>query len=218
MKKYSLVSSAIMQRVFKIQVENTIGTGFVVENADKKFLVTAKHLFKSVNYPETTSVEIYTEKGVEKINNQIKYSLESDVAVIHTSLFDSYHFEKVNYTNEKLFISQEVFMLGFPYGNQMEYYKLNNGYPLPLVKHGIVSGFMGNKLWIDWDNNQGFSGGLVVYRELNEEGYSDTEYIGGIISCYITHPIDVEGKLCENSGIGGAITIKEALDVIKEFD
>lgn len=109
-------------------------------------------------------------------------------------------------------------MLGFPYGNQMEYYKLNNGYPLPLVKHGIVSGFMGNKLWIDWDNNQGFSGGPVVYRELNEEGYSDTEYIGGIISCYITHPIDVEGKLCENSGIGGAITIKEALDVIKEFD
>ena len=219
MKKYNLVSSAILQRVFKIQVEDMMGTGFIVEKEGKKFLVTAKHLFNNVNYPEKTTVEIYTENGFEKINNQIKYATQSDVAVIQTSRFDSYHFEKVNYTTEGLFLSQEVFMLGFPYGYQIESYKLNNGYPLPLVKHGIVAGFMeDNKLWIDWDNNQGFSGGPVVYRRLNEEGYSDIEYIGGIIVSYISHPIDADEKLCENSGIGEAINIKAALDVIKEFN
>lgn len=218
MKKYNLVSSAILQRVFKIRVENIIGTGFVVEKADEIFLVTAKHLFENVDYPEKTTIEIYTEKGVEQIDNQIKYSNQNDVAVIQTSRFDSCSFEKVNYTNEELFLSQEVFMLGFPYGYEMESYKLNNDYPFPLVKHGIVSGFMGDKLWIDWDNNQGFSGGPVVYRKQNEEGYSDVEYIAGVISCYIPHPIDEDRKLCENSGIGQAILIKEVLDIIKKFN
>lgn len=55
MKKYNLVSSAILQRVFKIRVENMIGTGFVVEKADEIFLVTAKHLFENVDYPEKTT-------------------------------------------------------------------------------------------------------------------------------------------------------------------
>lgn len=218
MKEHNLVSSAMLQRVFKIHVGNIYGTGFIVENENKKFLVTAKHLFEDEQYPETTTIKIDTKNGFEEIDNKIKYSTQSDVAVIETSKFNSYHFEKVNYDKKELILSQEVFMLGFPYGNKIDFSDINNGFPLPLVKHGIISGFTGNEILIDWDNNEGFSGGPVIYRKLNEAGFSEIEYIGGIIKGYILHPIESSEQLFENSGIGIATDIQNALEVINEFE
>lgn len=213
-----MISRSILERVFKLQVGNMFGTGFIVENNNQKLLVTAKHLFENEEFPSKTTIQIKKGNSFIKIDNQIKYSNKSDVAVIKTSYFDSFHFKKINYTKKEIFLSQEVFMLGFPYGCEMNYYNLNNDFPLPLVKHGIISGFIDdNELWIDWDNNEGFSGGPVVYRKLSDTGYSDEEYIGGIICRYITHRIGADEELSENSGIGIAIDIQDALNVAKEF-
>lgn len=63
------------------------------------------------------------------------------------------------------FLSEAVFFVGFPYGSSIEGGVVNSGYPLPLVKHGIIAAFFnqeGRPFIIDGINNPGFSGGPVV--------------------------------------------------------
>jgi hypothetical protein len=84
---------------------------------------------------------------------------------------------------------------------------LNDGYPIPFVKQGIVSALMdGGQIgspgfYLDAINNLGFSGGPVV------RGYP-SETILGVVHGYVssnTETRDVSGKqigtTLENSGI-----------------
>lgn len=215
----NLVSSEVLTRVFKIYSCSMVGAGFILEHKGNNFLITAKHLFAKEGYPKSTIIHIETKKGKIEIENEIYYHNDDDidVAVIKTNAFDGMSFSKVNYTMSGMILSQDVFLLGFPYGLDNKLYELNNGYPIPIVKKGIISGFSEDKILIDWDNNQGFSGGPVVYREVKGLNYSDEMSIAGVIISYIPHLIykDKENnKICENSGIGIAINIKRVLEII----
>lgn len=230
MKVINSVTSDALQRVFYISVGMNSGTGFIVETTKSKYMVTAKHLFDNVGCPIHTELRIKKGTGWESIDNRIYYHDDSsiDVAVIETSYFDGMEFGKVE-CEKNLYLSQEVFMLGFPYGMENEAYDINRGFPIPLVKKGIVSGFMfdnTSRFYIDWNNNQGFSGGPVVCRQFTDSGYSDELYIVGIIKGYRINPLEVEdengkgtGKYVkENSGIGIAHNIQVALQIIESID
>ncbi len=65
------------------------------------------------------------------------------------------------------FLSQQIFFLGFPFGLNMEGGQVNNGYPIPFVKTGIVASFSpvsggSQVIYCDGHNNPGFSGGPIV--------------------------------------------------------
>lgn len=227
--KYNLISSNILQRVFQLKVGNDRGTGFIVENDGVKYIVTAKHLFKTLLYPKSTKIEVVKENGFDEIENKIFYHQNPviDIAVIQTSYFNQHSFGVVGYEYDAL-VSQEMFMLGYPYGGNGECYNINNGYPIPLVKKGILSGNIDKnmKLIMDWDNNHGFSGGPVAYRKYEKNGFSEKEYIAGVISGYILHEIKVTdvnsektiGKTKENSGLGTAFNIKYVFEIINSIN
>lgn len=221
--KMNLVSSEVLTCVFKIQSCTNVGTGFILEHKGNNFLITAKHLFEEEGFPKSADIDIEYENGMMKIENKIFYHDDNsvDVAVIKTNFFEGQSFSKVNYTSDDMILSQDVFLLGFPYGFDNKLYDLNNGHPIPIVKKGIISGFDDDIILIDWDNNQGFSGGPVIYRRIEGLGYSDEVNIAGVIVSYISHAI-YEDKdknvISENSGIGIAVKINKVLEIIDNID
>ena len=66
---------------------------------------------------------------------------------------------------KNFYLSQAVFFVGFPYGLSIHGRDLNRGFPIPLVKHGIIAAIpngRGDPFLVDGINNPGFSGGPVV--------------------------------------------------------
>lgn len=63
---------------------------------------------------------------------------------------------------------QDVYFLGFPFGDGLELGEMNNHYPAAFVKRAIISGInSGGRpsiVYLDGHNNPGFSGGPVVAR------------------------------------------------------
>ena len=80
-------------------------------------------------------------------------------------------------TTAGLTLGQDVLFLGFPYGLANELGELNNYFPVPLVKKGIVSALQFEEarvLLLDGHNNPGFSGGPVVYQSTTDREGSMT--------------------------------------------
>lgn len=226
--KYNIVDSSVLQRVFKILVGiNDVGASFIVEDTKGKFLVTAKHIFKKVGYPDTTQICVDRCGVWEPIDNQVFYHSDADIdiAVIKTSYFDNMSFEKVNNSSGDLIFSQELFILGYPYCFDSALHTENRGYPIPFIKKGIFSGKIGEEMYLDCDNNQGFSGGPVIFRKYEQEDFSDETSIAGIVSGYYPHPIDVVGVgnnvigyAIENSGMTVVYRIELAMEIIQSIN
>lgn len=222
----SLVNSTVLQRVFELKVEGEVGTAFIVETAKGKFLVTARHLFEKIGFPNTGQLFVSKDGKWEKIDNQIHYHKDSsiDIAVVKTSYFDKMSFDKVKYSSSEMLFSQELFILGYPYGLKTEFYNINRGYPFPFIKKGIFSGKAKEVIIADCDNNQGFSGGPVVFHEIIGQEYSTEISIAGVVHGYFKHTIDVVnnkkenvGHTYENSGMTIIYPIEFALDIIREI-
>jgi hypothetical protein len=83
-----------------------------------------------------------------------------------------------------IFFGQDVYFLGFPYGLSMDSKHVNGAYPFPLVKKGVYSANIDEQgvkvILLDGTNNFGFSGGPIVYRDLNQNKL--VFYLLGVIS------------------------------------
>lgn len=220
-----------MQRVFHIRIGDLVGTAFVVSFAGENFLVTAKHMLEGRKYPDQETIHIRYQNNWKPISAKIYYHENNniDVAVIRTEYFKDKQFAEVKYQSTGLTISQDVFMLGYPYGLSTNAYNINGGYPIPIVKKGIFSGVIESsgaaQHIIDWHNNQGFSGGPVVFRLIRDSEFSNEEYIAGVIHGYRINEMSVYNEdgsdtglyAKENSGIGIMYEIENVIDIIKEI-
>ena len=74
-------------------------------------------------------------------------------------------------TMQGIRFGQDMFFMGFPYGILASGQTANWPYPLALIKKGMISGLLYEKgvgtLLLDGHNNPGFSGGPIVYRDLD---------------------------------------------------
>ena len=71
---------------------------------------------------------------------------------------------------EGFFLSQQIYFLGFPFGLRMDAGEINNHFPIPFVKTGIIANFTTEQpgaqlIYCDGHNNPGFSGGPIVTIE-----------------------------------------------------
>ena len=80
-------------------------------------------------------------------------------------------------------LSQGVYFVWFPYGLMINDHAVNGGFPIPLVKHGIVAALhtarQGDPFLVDGVNHVGFSGGPIVR---DDQGNIPT--IIGVVSGY----------------------------------
>ena len=126
------------------------------------------------------------------------------------------------------FYGQDAYFLGFPHGMRADI-KINDGFPLPFVKRATVSAhspvtqddlkaFLPSKqsvLFLDGINNEGFSGGPVVFRK-NANLLSELHVVSVIAGYVPEEEFTVANQeIITNSGIIISYSISHAIDAIK---
>jgi S1-C subfamily serine protease len=172
----------ILQGTFRIQYNNSTGTAFVVDVDDYQYLITARHVVSGFNN-ETDSIFIYNDgKWVELPATVIFPEDQSiDIAVLATNQSLSI-IPPLPTTSDGSYIGSDVFFVGFPYGLSSEFLS-HTGFPIPLVKKGLISGF-GHQVkhfLLDGHNNPGFSGGPILFSK--SQNMKEFQIIG-VISGY----------------------------------
>lgn len=178
-----MVTSNILTRLFALRLGNELASGFTIEVKERQYLITARHFMDSA--PSATSIEIFhNSTWVSLPFRRIEVEPATvDIAVLAITQQLSTPLP-VNVEFKGTSLSEQVFFLGFPFGLTIEGESLNGGFPLPFVKHGIISAFeaagrRGQPFFIDGINNPGFSGGPIVRVPSN-----GSPAIIGVISGY----------------------------------
>lgn len=219
-----MVSTNILQRTFHLRFRGGSGTCFTVDLDNRHYIVTAAHVVAGIEQSDQIEIHRDNRWHVIAVNKVGISTAPADVAVLAPSqILSPLHPLGVHGSN--YYLSQDVYFLGFPYGFHMDLrQELNRGFPLPLVKKGIISAiaskqFGSNIILIDGHNNPGFSGGPVVYsspdrpKELN---------VCAIVSGFQSRkePVLLEGQSTAmswqyNTGIIVATEISVATNLIR---
>lgn len=183
----SMVTSNILSRIFCLRVGEKQATGFTIEVDGRQYLITARHLLPSA--PSKGVVEILRDAKWRKLDfRSVQVEPATvDIAVLALSeQLPSRSPVVLGFKNVAL--SQEVFFLGFPFGLSINERALNNGFPFPMAKHGIISSIVdtqqGEPFLVDGMNNPGFSGGPVVCMEGGIIPENNGPKIIGVVSAY----------------------------------
>lgn len=228
----SMVTNKVLQRAFMISYGQQTASAFALDRKSRQYLVTARHVTEGIS--ETDQIRIV--HGGKWKNLDVKVvgvaKDEVDVTVLACDfLLVSPSLQLEPAALGELYLSQQVYFVGFPFGWTTGGEDINREFPLPLVKAGIVSAFptAGRPLIIDAHNNKGFSGGPVVF--VPQGSRSGDFRVAAIVSYYPTpivmpivdktgEPIVDPGSgesiayFNENPGLLAAYEIKHATDLI----
>jgi len=215
-----VITLNVYQRVFQIKVSDGTATCFAIDIEDKQYLVTAKHVIEGLK--DGQYGEIFHESQWKSIPLTIvgKCDGEVDVAVLATN-FQIAPAIPLEASHEGMIWGQDVFFLGFPYGWSTDIGSMNRNFPMPFVKKAILSSARFDKIqcfFLDGHNNPGFSGGPVVFKELNKKDYKVAAIVSGykytkesIYSGEIQLPLEYK----YNTGIVVSYGIQHAVDLVK---
>ncbi len=175
------VTTNILQRTFHIRCRCAFGTCFTLDVDDKRYLATAKHVVNDIQEDDLIEVAHgdgeWLPVGVKLVGHG---EGEADVSVLAPQvLFGAAY--PLSITTAHLMLAEDIYFLGFPFGMSFDVGDLNAGFPMPLVKKGIVSALPleDGLILLDGHNNPGFSGGPVVRR-----GTSTEQTVVGLVSAY----------------------------------
>ncbi|WP_291140909.1 S1 family peptidase [Flavobacterium sp. UBA7680] len=228
-----MITNNIIGRTYFISINDDEGSSFTLEHNDIQYLITAKHVIDSLNFKNGDNIEInisYDEKW-HKLKCVAYQHHDPGIDIVVLKLekptFPQY---PISFVMENLYYGGDVFFLGFPYGMfTKDDSKINNKFPLPFVKKGILSAmqreFSITTLYLDAHNNNGFSGGPVI--TLNQK--KEVSIVGVNVS-YIKHEkylnieeSDEDGELFEkqvdyfeNSGIMEAQGINHVFEILEQ--
>jgi S1-C subfamily serine protease len=219
-----MIPANVTSRVFHIHFNGATGTAFVLDVDNRQYLVTAKHVMGDLPAGKHKFDMMY---------NNIWNSVEADLVghAAHGADISVFALPRFMSTmplpaiTTGMFLAQDVYFLGFPFGDYMDPGAMNNHWPIAIVKRGIISSFnSGGKpsiVMVDGINNPGFSGGPVITRKL---GTAEVEYeIVSVVSGYKNAPINVvhhgvpvpDLLTLTNSGLVISYHIMHAVDVAR---
>ncbi len=207
------LTSEVLSNIFLIYHGTQYGTCFQLSLGGKDYLVTARHLFEGIQNNTLVDVLINHKDGNKSLKPTLLVHKNSniDIAVLdmHSNNIKE---EYVDVGSEGSYASQECFFAGFPLQLSMvDKVGLNKGFPLPLIRKGIVSAFLWEKdqsiILLDGNNITGQSGSPVVVFNSSLGGKNKHKFrLIGIVRGYI--PDQKEVKLTnetfvypENTGI-----------------
>ena len=218
------VPGEILSRTFLIKVGDTFGTAFAIDYEGMLYVVTARHVVAGL--PETKAV-IQVQRANRWLNlNTVKtlfpLSEDVDIAVFQTDekVAQPYQIKSAEEVGG-LTMGQQVWFLGYPYGIHSSF---SNGLEAPFIKKGTMSAIDATNpdavvLYVDGFNNPGFSGGPIVYWDLNKHAYG----IAGVVKGYkedtakvLINGQHVDTQLLVNSGILVGYGINHAIQAIKQ--
>lgn len=166
------------------------GTGFSLEVDGHQYLITAKHVLR--DYP-LEDMLIWNDEQWKRGTFTTAAEDRDVVALCPPVKLPSIMSAEgpvpsADEIAKSLSLGQAVTMYGFAYGLILKDDRaknINNGFPLPIVKHGSVARIhmeSGNEhLIIDGHTHKGMSGGPVAYRGLHDGKYRLAGVIHGVI-------------------------------------
>lgn len=220
----NLVLSDMLSRTFFIRVKGQpeAGTAFIADAKGRQYLITAAHVVSGStgSFP----IEIVRRGAWAPATATLVGTAQprADVAVITLDrLLMLPTTPPAILSDVDVPVSGTVFFLGFPFGLGTIAGEANSGYPIPLVKGAIVSGFIRSEkgtagFFLDAMNNEGFSGGPVLTA-------GSPPKIVAVIASYLQSPreaVDSTGKpsglrVQENTGIVQSYGIHYATELIE---
>ena len=223
-----MITTNVIQRTFHIRYEGFTGSAFAIDRDGKQYLVTARHVVPDIATGDV--IDIFHETQWKTISvTLVGFAAdETDIAVLAcpVRLAPPHPLET---STAGLAYGQEIYFLGFPFGWDSGAADINNDFPIPFVKAGIVSAIRFGEpslIYIDAHGNKGFSGGPVVFKE---PGQRTNEFrVAGVVANAPTRltpvvdhrgePIEAEGKpvafFAENQGFVVAMGIRHATEII----
>ena len=209
----------VYDRVFFVRGER-YGTAFSLDVDGRQYLISARHV---VGEQDNTILKFYINKQwLDLSTNLVGVGRgEIDITVLAPSVRLSEDIELE--PSLKLILGQDVYFAGFPLKMHANAGELMYGRPMPFVKKGTLSAGWDpddsvKRLYIDAINNEGFSGGPLIFHE-HDTGKLK---IAAIVSKYKTEDepvLDKDGEetgmtVKYNTGFLIAYSIKHALDLI----
>lgn len=159
----------VYDRVLIIRVGTSYGTGFTLDVDGRQYLITAKHVVAGLGSEGT--LLIYRNDAWFPIQVKVlRCDDPVDIAVLipPSQLTVSLPLEA---TMKGVRYGQDMYFAGFPYQLHTTAPALNGGYPVAFVKKAIMSGEVkedgASVILLDGYNNPGFSGGPLLYRDLD---------------------------------------------------
>jgi hypothetical protein len=164
------VAGNTLSSTLMLRTSNGQGTGFTVNVDGRQYLVTVRHLVTGLGSQGRVEVAKNDENGEiawdEYTMKIFRCSGSTDIAVLIPPglLTDADPLEPQDSFN----IGQDAYFVGFPFGMYSRA-KVNYRRPIPLIKHGLVSGVRyepsdgSDLILLDGFNIFGFSGSPVTY-------------------------------------------------------
>lgn len=193
------VPGTVFQRVLYVRVgagtphEGT-ATAFTLDVDGRQYTITAKHVV--ANLKKEDSLDIY--RGDKWVPVKFKiFTCDDPVDIAVLVAPELLTPTPILEPDPKMFFyGQDVYFVGFPYGISMAAPKAIGDRPFPFIKRAAISSSVEidaekhvTQLLLDGYNNPGFSGGPVVYRDLNVR--TDVFKVAGVVSGFIPELVPV---------------------------
>lgn len=162
-------TSNVLYRVLRIRTATATGSAFTVEIDGKQYLITARHLLEG--FGSEGEVEIWLGGRWSRSRARAIYPASPgvDIAALDVDRVLTITFP-LEPSSGGLTLGQQVFFLGYPYGlGTSGSETAPDGFgEIPFLKSGIVSALddrdpAASILYLDGQNNPGFSGGPIVF-------------------------------------------------------
>jgi hypothetical protein len=175
----------VIYRVLRLRTPAGTGSAFTIEVDGRQYLVTARHNLG--NFGAAGEIELWlngrwSRAGVRAIY-PVKESVDVAALDLGRTLTVTYPLEP---TSVGLTLGQQVYFLGFPFGlGTAGPEALPTGFgQIPFLKSGIVSAFdtrdpQATVLYLDGQNNPGFSGGPIVFWHAESRRFRVAGVVGG---------------------------------------
>jgi hypothetical protein len=180
------VTFNVLLRVLMIKVGDSIGSAFTIDVDGRQYLVTAKHVVSALKERGTVDVWV-SDKWTPLQMEVFRCDGSIDIAVLIPPVQLTVTFP-LEPTMTGMRFAQDVYFAGFPYGFYFTEAKNLTAAPFPFLKKGIISAQVKDPhgemaIYLDGHNNPGFSGGPIVYRDL-DHNEAWIFKVAGVVSGY----------------------------------
>lgn len=218
----------ILGHVFAISVSKEAhGSAYAYPINGTYFLITADHVVSDINYDTPSTINVHRDgewHEITAIRLDIRELCDTpgyDLAVLATNMPPYVTEEPIALSPGNVYLGQDLYFLGFPYFNDGINYPIQEimyKFPLPFLKKAILSAMNMPFIYFDGHNNEGFSGGPIIFWDHTERKHK----LLGIVSGYLAHNGEVQNIktssrqfYAENSGIGVGMNIGPIVQLLE---
>lgn len=185
------ITSSALRRIIFIKYKDNCGTAFTTEVNNKQYIITAKHILKGINHIDEIYIFYQNEWKKMKVKSIQFKDREVDAIVLEPNIQLTPK-TNIEFSMDNLVLGQDVYLLGFPFGLKTDVGTVNNDFPIPFVKKGVCSSIDASNyeekiIWIDGYSNPGFSGGPIVFRDIETEKLK----IAGVIKGHLNENVNI---------------------------